>query len=144
MKSEEIYIDNVNVAECSEYSKYREGYCGWYMSCKQEGSCSFKLNWLKKENEKLKNKNNDLIEEIASGNIDIAILQKENKEILKQLEFSRTHKIVLDAERIKYKKALENIKQFLIYADHSITGNKYLENVEKALNIANEVLNEQK
>lgn len=41
---------------------------------------------LQEENEKLKNKNNDLIEEIACGNVDIAILQKENKELKERLK----------------------------------------------------------
>jgi hypothetical protein len=40
-------------------------------------------------------------------------LQKENDELKKQLEFSRTHKTVLDAERIKYKQALEEIRKML-------------------------------
>ena len=35
----------------------------------------------------------------------------ENVELKKQLEFSRTHKTVLDAERIKYKQALEQIRK---------------------------------
>ena len=42
---------------------------------------------------------------------EIEKLKQENEEILKQLEFSRTHKTVLDAERIKYKQALEEIRE---------------------------------
>lgn len=40
-------------------------------------------------------------------------LVKENEELKKQLEFSRTHKTVLDAEKIKYKQALEEIKTYI-------------------------------
>jgi hypothetical protein len=39
-------------------------------------------------------------------------LQEEDEELKKQLEFSRTHKSVLDAERIKYKQALEEIRSY--------------------------------
>ena len=38
-------------------------------------------------------------------------MQKENEELKKQLEFSRTHKTVLDAERNKYYKVLEEIRE---------------------------------
>lgn len=41
-------------------------------------------------------------------------LKKENEELKKQLEFSRTHKTVLDAERIKYKQGLEEIREVLM------------------------------
>ena len=50
------------------------------LSCENFSSNCY-IKRLQKENEELKNKNNDLIEEIASGNIDIAILQKENEEL---------------------------------------------------------------
>ena len=37
-------------------------------------------------------------------------LKQENEELKKQLEFSRTHKTVLDAERTRCKQALEEIR----------------------------------
>ena len=113
--TEPIIIDGCNVAECTSFQL---GNCNnddtLSIECVKNKNCYFKQ---------------------------LQRLKKENEEILKQLEFSRTYKTVLDAERINYKQALENIKQFLIFADHSSTGDKYFENVEKALNIAREVLN---
>lgn len=93
----------------------------------------------------------------------LARLREENEELKKQLEFSRTHKTVLDAGRIKYKQALEeirNIAEKLItetpeynscyYKDEcgdNCTPKKQskaeyccYENVDKILTIINEVL----
>ena len=63
-------------------------------------------------------------------------MQKENEELKKQLEFSRTHKTVLDAERIKYKQALEEIREAI--------GKKYgMADIIKIRTILDEALNEQ-
>ena len=44
----------------------------------------------------------------------ITHLKQENEQLKKQLEFSRTNKTVLDAERIKYKQALKEIKEIIV------------------------------
>ena len=125
MNKEEIIIDGVNVSECPEYSKYIEGYCGWYMPCKQEGSCSFKLNWLKSKLQRLKVENEELgkIIQCKTGTIATLVairdeLKEENKsleidlkEALKQLEFSRTHKTVLETETERLKAENEKLKE---------------------------------
>lgn len=94
--TKEIIIDGCNVAECSEYSKYREGYCGWYMSCKQQGSCSFKLNWLKSE---------------------IKRLQKENEQLKKTcLVMPKVNQLAVPIDKYeKLYKALEEIKEIAKY-----------------------------
>ena len=125
-----IIIDGVNVAKCEYYEEMRElpdnlnggyyiqhCYCGLqgdnYCICNKNHNCYFKqLQRLKKENEKLKNKNNDLIEEIASGNIDIAILQKENEE-LKKKKIKSLGFICDCEENERYKQALEEIKEII-------------------------------
>jgi FtsZ-binding cell division protein ZapB len=90
---------------------------------------------LKQENEELKNKNNDLIEEIASGNIDIAILQKENEE-LKKLKCKFKEYCTCDIE--KYRSALEEIREI---AKYSILHNSELNsNYQIILQNINEVL----
>jgi len=71
-------------------------------------------------------------------------LQEENEELKKQLEFSRTHKATLDAERIKYKQALEEIEEIIEFCFKTAymafelkESNKIIEDIEK---IVNEVL----
>ena len=71
-------------------------------------------------------------------------LEQENEEVLKQLEFVRTNKSVIDAERIKFKQALEEIKQMLIIADKTPSGERHFEYMDKALLKAKEVLNEER
>mgnify|MGYP003289345559 CR=1 FL=1 len=56
------------------------------------------------------------------------------KEALKQLEFSRTHKTVLDAERIKYKQALEEIREILNKECGVISNAKVVGIINEALN----------
>ena len=139
--TKEIIIDGCNVAECGYFEDMHECpdnlnggyyiqhcYCGLqgdnYCICEQNPNCYFKqLQKLKQENEYLK-------QEVETWKY-----QTIKSDELADADFIKAK---------KYKQALENIKQFLIYADHSNTGNKYFENVEKALNIANEVLDEQK
>lgn len=43
-EKKEIFVDGVNVSKCENYSKHREGYCGWYIPCEGE-SCSYKIKW---------------------------------------------------------------------------------------------------
>jgi predicted nuclease with TOPRIM domain len=87
--------------------------------CEQSPNCYFKqLKRLQEENKKLKNKNNDLIEEIASGNIDIAILQKENEE-LKKKQITKNGFICDCEQNAKYKQALEEIREVLEYYANS-------------------------
>lgn len=88
--TKEIIIDGCNVAECQYFNKVfnEEPYCNideeHLYTCDSEPNCYFKQ---------------------------LQRLKKENEEILKQLDFSRTHKTVLDAERIKYKHLLEKIRE---------------------------------
>ena len=136
--TEPIIIDGVNVVGCNfctEDSDFDKCYycdelvhddCSPIFECKDRFDCYFKqLQRLKQENEELK-KELDFKEKQSN---DFMIKSGEMVEKLNNL-------------MTKYKQALENIKQFLIYADHSNTGSKYFENVEKALNIAKEVLND--
>lgn len=76
---EEVIIDGVNVAGCDEYSKYREGYCGWYVPCDVEGACSYKIDWLRRQH-------NYDVEEIAKLGLDVSILEKERDELKKHIE----------------------------------------------------------
>ena len=55
---------------------------------------------------------------ISDFNQNMKEITKENEQLKNQLEFSRTHKTVLDAERIKYKKALEEIREYLEDIDY--------------------------
>lgn len=126
-------INGIDVSECKFYEpKAQKMTCHEEVitkPCESTPICYYKLlqksyieiQRLQKENEELKEKNKGLLNLCNNGG---ALLVTES------------------AKTKKYKQALENIKQFLIFADHSNTGNKYFENVEKALNIANEVLND--
>lgn len=115
-------------------------------SCYCNKDCYFKqLKRLQEENEKLKNKNNDLIEEIASGNIDITILQKENEELIKNqccpetCEYIATEIIrytnVCEVN-LNYKQALEEIKDYCIKTTSRPLERKFI------LTIIVEVLND--
>jgi hypothetical protein len=111
-EEKEKNIDGIDVCECSYYNKDNEPYCCevWDNECEAQ-NCYFKqFKRLQEENEKLKNKNNDLIEEIASGNIDIAILQKENEE-LKKKQITKNGFICDCEQNAKYKQALEEIRE---------------------------------
>jgi chromosome segregation ATPase len=75
-------INGTDVSECEFFKQNRGFDCYKGRNCTETNDCYFKqFKRLQEENKELKNKNNDLIEEIASGNIDIAILQKENEEL---------------------------------------------------------------
>ena len=67
----------------------------------------------------------------------------------KQLEFSRTHKTILDAEKIKYKQVLEEIKEILEFYANSWVDPLYYPNLKydntkakEGLKMINEVLDE--
>jgi chromosome segregation ATPase len=62
---------------------------------------------LKTENKKLKNKNNDLVEEIASGNIDIAILQKDLDLFRKAHDTEQAQRRILEQKLEKIKEVAE-------------------------------------
>lgn len=129
--------------------------------CKDNPDCYYKqLKRMQEENEKLKDRNANLRLNLATydlpeikkvltdwrtGELDKKFknLQEENEGLKKQLEFSRTHKTVLDAERIKYKQALEEIKEIANHeikelTDSAIYGGRYFEIYNKI----NEVLND--
>ncbi len=124
----EPIINGIDVSECKYFNKVvnEEPYCNMdeehLYTCSSDENCYYKqLKRLQEENKELKEKNKGLLNLCNNGG---ALLATES------------------AKTKKYKQALENMKQFLIFADHSNTGNKYFENVEKVLNIANEVLND--
>ena len=103
------------------------------------------LEKLQKENEKLKNKNNDLIEEIASGNIDITILQKENEELKADLkgeteQCQKWYQLETDKhfQMMKYGQALEEIRNEI----GDLKNINRLINLQKILDTINEVLND--
>ena len=125
--SEEIMIDGVNVAECrcfientapnvdgDEFLEVCENVYTESSYCENNKDCYYKQ---------------------------LNRLQAENEELKEQLEFSRTHKAVLDAERIKYKQALEEIRKiakiaFIVCDDECGNANKFAEIQDKI----NEVL----
>ena len=99
---------------------------------------------------KLAIQNKSLIEDITRCEEYADRLNKENKELKKQLEFSRTHKSVLDAERIKYKQALVEIREMLETCLKFTTCKKckFYKKCDKdieecIITMINEVLNEQ-
>lgn len=109
--SEEIIIDGVNVAGCEflENDEF-DGLClqlydryDAQTGCKNKDCYYKQLQRLKKENEKLKKE----VKQIGS-----AFIKKGDytRELEKQLEFSRTHKSVINVEKIKYKQTLQKIK----------------------------------
>lgn len=125
----ETIINGIDVSECEFYNNYEcDAYRHEYWEpqdntkdmCKEHENCYFKqLNRLQEENKRLQmlscvNCGEKYLSpdgaELYEKNVQ---LQEENEELKKQLEFSRTHKTVLDAERIKYKQALEEIKEDL-------------------------------
>lgn len=67
-------------------------------------------------------------------------LQEENEELKEQLEFSRTHKPVLDAERIKYKQALEEIRNIVKPIKENTCFGMYCGAVDWILDEINEAL----
>lgn len=108
-------IDGIDVAECDAYKdkhcmdKTSIMFCNLNL-CSNFPNCYYKqLKRMQAENKKLKNKNNDLIEEIASGNIDIAILQAENEQ-LKKRQITKNGFICDCEQNVKYRQALEEIK----------------------------------
>lgn len=120
----EIIINGIDVSECRYLNKVvnEELYCNideeHLYTCSSDENCYFK---------QLKG------------------LQEENKELKKQLEFSRTHKAVLDAERIKYKQALEEIKNIAeLDVCYNAKLDKYTFNTyaQRILDTINEVLND--
>ena len=122
----ETIINGIDVSECDYFEKQHiedmyesddcnvciDNFCALcWKECEKHNGCYFK------QLQRLKKENNILRKTIKDKNI-VGVCEQSNK----------------------YKQALENIKRFLIYADHSTTGDKYFENVERAFNIANEVL----
>ena len=93
---------------------------------------------LQKENEKIKTyiqkmdkpQIKTIDSEIALKNIE---LQKENEELKKQLEFLRTHKTVLDAERIKYKQDLEEIREHIKGLEKLLFENTYADDTKRLI-----------
>lgn len=131
--------NNINGIDLSKYFKnhydsWGRLYCVEYKGDPLELQNAIKR--LQKENEELKNKNNDLIEEIASGNIDIAILQKENEE-LKRLKCKFKEYCTCDIE--KYRSALEEIRDITNEYITDCMGSK-CEGMEEIQNKINEVL----
>lgn len=123
-------INSIDVSECRFYEpKAQKMTCheeAITKPCENTPICYYKLlqksyieiQRLQKENEKLKNKNNDLIEEIASGNIDIAILQKENEKLKADLkgeteQCQKWYQLETDKhfQMLKYEQALEKIRK---------------------------------
>ena len=109
-------INGIDVSECCFYNN---GKCdnpnGMACNCINNAVCYFKeLKRTRQINSELISKANayDKLVILANDRLDIIDrLKQENEELKKQLEFSRTHKTVLDAERIKYKQALEEIRE---------------------------------
>lgn len=105
----EIMVDGVNVGGCEVYSKYREGYCGWYIPCEGE-SCSYKIKWA--------------LEQLALKTTEYKELKKEQLEIKKYLGIS--HKSILErleeleerrdellGKNLSYKQALDKIEDLV-------------------------------
>ena len=96
------------------------------------------------------NRNNCIIKKlilrydsISDFNQNMKEITKGNEQLKKQLEFSRTHKTVLDAKRIKYKQTLEAIKEIASDALNIIVENDELLNyVADIRDKIDEVLNE--
>ena len=82
--SRKIIIDGVNVAECDYFVRQRGFNCYMGKNCNETNDCYFKQ---------------------------LQRLKQENEEVLKQLEFVRTNRSVIDAERIKFKQTLEEIRE---------------------------------
>lgn len=77
------------------------------LRCEYYSDCYFKqFKRLQQENEKLKNKNNVLIEEIASVNIDIVILQEENEELKEKIDIYE-NSIIANHDRAVGKRLME-------------------------------------
>ena len=141
--------NGIDVSECS-FCLEREGKqkCatgfGVICYCEDLYNCYFKqLKRLQKENEKLKNKNNDLIEEIASGNVDIAILQKENEKL--KDENKNYAKLMLVQEEIlqKHWECIEEIKQAIEVLAETCNVYPLKTNLDKLITIINEALDDQ-
>lgn len=102
----EVIVDGVDVSGCPEYCKYREGYCGWHVPCDVEGSCQYKINWLKQQVEAYKQS------EQEAGEI-IAELKHENE----QLKDVACDAIIEQERLIKqvnaYRTALEETRKIL-------------------------------
>jgi 5-formaminoimidazole-4-carboxamide-1-beta-D-ribofuranosyl 5'-monophosphate synthetase len=156
-------INGIDVSECKKLGETIDGFtCGLgkrirfaneiitkHNLCKDNSDCYFKqLKRLQEENEELKNKNNDLIEEIASKNIDIAISQKEYEELKKYIGgftfncrycdewyMDKCNYIKKDN---KYKQALEEIRKIILKNDPECDCN--ISNI--IIKKINEVLNE--
>lgn len=176
--SEEIIINGIDVSECGfccwkhNANELIENYCAVFNNkCICNPDCYYKqFKRLQEENEELKKANelkNGLLADLGCPTTatakrlqltlkeQINKLEQENEELKKQLEFSRTHKVVLDAERIKYKQALEEIREIAKSTKQDICNNCGWRNTDscepseyicgeliKILTKINEVLNE--
>ncbi|MBE7084238.1 MAG: hypothetical protein E7373_06545 [Clostridiales bacterium] len=162
----ETIINGIDVSECPLFDKKIGCYHTFNGECVKDSCAVYK--WLlehkrlQEENKKLKNKNNDLIEEIASGNIDIAILQKENEKLKTENEqlkkpclvMPKVNQLAVPIEKYEeLYKTLEEIREKCLKMCNicdNIDGETYLDDCNsiceycKIVKLIKEVTNEQK
>ena len=112
---EQIIIDGVNVKDCRRRIG-KDNYCRYFKRLCSDNNfnCVWKqLARKTQEYEQLEEKYEALKLENQEGYEIVAELKHECEEYKKQLEFERTHRTVIDAERNRYRKALMDIEEYI-------------------------------
>lgn len=149
---EQIIIDGVNVYGCVQFIQEEEDCCNLGGSCKGWPNCYYKQ--LARTTQECEQKDKEINElhliidrlleasgydknissaedfEDVYADIDYKLglldeLKQECEELKKQLEFVRTHRTVKDAEKDRYRKALEEIGEIVKINCEEICGRKF-------------------
>lgn len=124
MTDKEIIIDGADVSKCENYSKHRDGYCGWYVPCEGE-SCWHKIEWalekLTKSEARVKQLEEELNAQFAEMEEKITEVENKNFELKEEIKELRDLNRRLDNQREEYWQEYLKLDKKLKIAESQMT-----------------------